>query len=62
MTGLQKDVLLVILKSQLQIEKARLTAWSRSDNHTTHYNACFEAIEEIERQVKHLEEQTNVGS
>jgi len=54
MTGLQKDVLEVILKSQLMIERARLKAIEENNlanDRNGEWNICSSVVEEIERQL-----------
>ena len=54
MTGVQRDILIVILESQLNIERAKLAAAQFCNVGSGHYKICQAAITEIERQLKHL--------
>jgi hypothetical protein len=59
MTELQKQILEVILKSQLMIEKVRLNAIENNihifkDSDNGDFDICIEVIEEIKRQLSVL--------
>jgi hypothetical protein len=59
MTGFQKDVLEIMLKSQLAIERARLKAIvenNMANNLNCEYNICSAVVDEIERQLSVLKE------
>ncbi len=61
MTSLQQDILFVFLKSQYEIENARLVAIRRAYGNgigSQNANICESVIEEIKRQIKILELET----